>query len=93
MDQKAPPAFWNHKEAWVCPSPAHPLAELHADGGPVAAPAAQEAAPLPVPTGGIGTQLAPAPACRHKAEGALLQVTFILNTESQNGLEGSLKIV
>ena len=56
----------------------HPLAELRADGGPVAAPAAQEAPPLSVPAGGIGTQLAPAPACRHKAKDAALQVTAVV---------------
>lgn len=79
MDQRAPHCLGT--PLGVSPA-AHLLAELHADGGPIAALAAEEAAPLPVTAGGIGTQLAPTPACRHKAEAALLQTTFTLNTQS-----------
>lgn len=75
----------------MCPSPAHLLAELHADRGPITAPAAQEAAPLPVAAGGIGTQLAPAPACRHKAKGALLHLTFTQNHTVTEWLGKDLK--
>lgn len=52
----------------------HPLAEPHADSGSVTALAAQEAMPLSVPAGGIDTQLAPAPACRHKVKDAVMAV-------------------
>lgn len=80
VDQEVP----IHLESQGVSQAAHPLAQLHADRGPVAAPAAQEAAALAVAAGGIGTQLAPAPACRHKAKGALLQLSFTANTESYN---------
>lgn len=75
----------NKMNLWVFPCPkhmrgravSHPLAELYADSGPIAALAAQKAVPLSVPAGGIGIQLAPAPACGHRAKGAVLQVMAV----------------
>lgn len=83
-DGKAP-ALWKPNEPAVVsprPRPAlchpHPLAERRADGGPVAALAAEEATALSAPAGGVGAQLAPAPACGHKAKTRALRVTAVV---------------